>query len=149
MTGYDTYFLSSNTVDLGTAGELEGGFSKMAYGGQNLLMVPATKASFSISKVDLTDIASVTLNTAATAKLTDGFVFELRLDSPEGQVVGSKEYIQGPRTGPEGAPAFEAFTIPLTGTADGKVHTLYVTTKTIKGGEAGTFILAGLIFNAK
>ncbi|WP_339863783.1 ThuA domain-containing protein [uncultured Algoriphagus sp.] len=149
LTGYDTYFLSSNTVDLGTAGELEGGFSKMAYGGQNLLMVPATQASFAISKVDLTGIESVTFNTAAMAKLTDGFVFELRLDSPDGQVVGSKEYIQGTRTGPDGAPGYEAFTIPVTGTADGKIHKLYITSKTIKGGEPGTFVLAGLTFNAK
>lgn len=149
LTGHTNYMLSSNTVDLGTAVELAGGYSKMAYNGQNLLTVPATQASFAISKVDLTDVSSVTLNTVAMAKLTDGFVFELRLDSPDGQIVGSKEYTQGPMNAPDGTPAFEALTIPLTGQADGKIHKLYVTTKTIKGGEAGTFILAGLTFNSK
>ncbi|WP_192349279.1 ThuA domain-containing protein [Algoriphagus sp. Y33] len=149
LTGSSSYILSSNTIDLGTAVELTGGYSKITYGGTNLLTVPADPASFAVSRVDLTDIVSVTLNTAATAKLTDGFLFELRLDSPDGQIVGSKEYIQGPMNGPPGAPAFEMLTIPVTGQADGKVHKLYITTKTIKGGEAGTFILAGLTFNAK
>ncbi|MCE7053083.1 ThuA domain-containing protein [Algoriphagus sp. AGSA1] len=149
LTGSTAYLLSSNTIDLASTVDLEGGYSKMNYGGQNLLTVPADPASFAIAKVDLTDIASVTLNTAATAKLTDGFVFELRLDSPDGTIVGSKEYVQGPMKGPEGAPSFEQITIPVTGQADGKIHKLYVTTKTIKGGEAGMFILAGLTFNAK
>ena len=149
LTGSSSYILSSNSVDLATTVDLAGGYSKMSYGGQNLLMVPSTEGSFAISKVDLTDITSLTLNTAATAKLTDGFTFELRLDSPTGQIVGSKEYNQGPMNGPAGAPAFESLTIPVTGQADGNVHKLYITTKTIDGGEAGTFILAGLTFNAK
>ncbi|UZD22669.1 ThuA domain-containing protein [Algoriphagus halophytocola] len=148
LTGSSTYLLSSNTVDLGSAVELDGGYSKMAYGGMNLLMVPATPGSFAIANVDLTNISSVTLNTATMAKLTDGFTFELRLDSPDGPVVGTKEYNQGPVSAPEGQPAYEQVNIPITGQADGAMHKLYITSKTLNGGTPGTFILAGLTFNS-
>jgi cytochrome c len=39
--------------------------------------------------------------------------------------------------------------VPVTGTADGKMHTIYVTSKTKNGGNPGTFILAGMTFMPK
>lgn len=149
LTGSSTLLLRSNTIDMGNVSELAGGYSSMSYEGMNLVMVPKNEASFAVNQVDLTDISSVTATNATMGELGDDYTFELRLDSPTGELVGSATFTQKPSSGPEGAPNFGSFTIPVTGTTDGNLHQLFIVTKPNNDGGNGTFIVSGLTFNAK
>jgi glucose/arabinose dehydrogenase/cytochrome c551/c552 len=147
LTGFSTAILSSNTIDLATAKEINGA-SQMTYSGMNLLILAGTESTFAIDQVDLTAIASLTFNTVAREKLTDSFVFILNLDNPDGVKVGEGTYTQGPSNTPDGQPSFEPFNVLISGAIDGKMHKLYVTIRTTGGAEAGTLILAGVTFNS-
>ncbi|MBN3521987.1 ThuA domain-containing protein [Algoriphagus lutimaris] len=149
LTGSTTRLLKSNTVDMGNTGDYAGGYSSMSYDGNNLLMVPKTEASFSMDGIDLTGVGSVTAIAVTMGSLGDEFDFELRLDSPTGELVGSSTFVQKPSSGPEGAPNFGPFTIPITGNADGQLHKLFVVTKPKNDGGSGTFVVSGMTFNAK
>lgn len=149
LTGSKTLLLKSNTIDMANTGDYEGGYSSMSYDGMNLVMVPKNQASFAINGIDMTDIGSVTAMAVTVGNLGDEYDFELRLDSPNGDLVGSGTFTEKPTSGPEGAPSFAPFTIPVTGTSDGKLHKLFVVTKPKNDGGAGTFVVSGLTFNAK
>ncbi|MBN3584148.1 ThuA domain-containing protein [Algoriphagus aestuarii] len=149
LTGTSTLLLKGNTIDMATTTDYTGGYSSMTYEGNNLVMVPKNEASFVVNGIDLTDVGSVTAIAVTVGSLGDEYEFELRLDSPTGELVGSHTFVQQPSNGPEGAPSFAPFTIPLTGNADGKLHKLFVVTKPKNDGGAGTFIVSGLTFNAK
>ncbi|SFB26345.1 ThuA domain-containing protein [Algoriphagus aquimarinus] len=149
LSGSTTVLLKSNTIDMGITGDYTGGYSSMSYDGANLVMVPKNEASFGIKEIDLTGISSVTATTVTVGDLGDEYVFELRLDSPTGQVVGTETFVQQSTTGSASAPSYGQITIPITGTADGKLHKLIVITKPKNNGGNGTFIVAGMTFNAK
>jgi len=149
LTGYTTVLLKSNTIDMGTTGDYAGGYSSMSYGGNNLVMVPKNEASFGINGIDLTGIASVTVTAVTIGDLGDEYVFELRLDSPTGELAGSGTFVQKSKTGTADAPSYDQLTIPVSGTADGKLHKLFVISKPKNEGGSGTFIVAGMTFNPK
>ena len=148
LTGYATKMLSNNSVDLGQVTELNG-YSKMNYNGANLLMVPKDPAHFALANVDMTDISSVMITTASMGVLTEEVIFEIRLDSPTGTKIGETTFKQGPQSPDQQGPSYSPFMVPITGAADGKMHTLFISTKTKSGGDLGTFIIAGITFNAK
>lgn len=149
LTGSTTLLLKGNTIDMGTTSDFSGGYSSMSYDGMNLVMVPKNEASFAINGIDMTGVGSITAMTVSIGELGDEYDFEIRLDSPSGELVGSGTYVQQPSSGPEGAPSFAPFTIPVTSSADGNLHKVFVVTKPKNDGGAGTFVVSGLTFNAK
>jgi cytochrome c551/c552 len=148
LSGSNSIYLMNNTVDLGNAVNLKD-YTSMSYGGMNFLSVPKTEAHFAIKNVDLTDISSIMLMTGARNEMTDDVVFELHLDSPTGPKVAEGTFVQGGFTPDATGTSMKPFIIPITGTTDGKMHTLYITSKTKNGGDPGTFILAGITFMPK
>lgn len=148
LTGATTTILSNNSVSLAKAVELEGA-SAMNFSGMDLLILSGNKSTFAIDQVDLTDISSITFTNVAREKLKDSFVYELRLDSPEGTKVGEGTYSQSTSTVSNDQPSFEPFNVPVTNNADGKKHKLYVTISTKGGAEAGTLAIVGATFNSK
>jgi hypothetical protein len=138
----------NNTVDLANAVDLKD-YSAMSYGGMNLLIVPKTAGQFAMKNIDLTDIRSVMLMTASTEPMKEDMIFEIHLNSPTGTKVGEGVFSQGSVTADERGTYNKPFMIPVTASADGKMHTLYVTSKTKNGGDPGTFILAGMTFMPK
>ncbi|MEP1087511.1 MAG: PKD domain-containing protein, partial [Algoriphagus sp.] len=149
LTGSTTVLLRNNTIDMGTTGEYTGGYSSMNYDGNNLVVVPKNEASFAIKSIDLTDITSVTSTAVTIGDLGDEYVFELRLDSPTGELLGSTTFVQSSANGSANAPSYSQFTIPLAGQTDGKPHSLFVVTKPKNTGGSGTFVVAGMTFNSK
>lgn len=149
LTGFSSVILRSNTIDMGTAVDLEGGYSSMAYDGANLLMVPKNKASFAINNVDLTDIGSVTVMGVVIGKLGDQYDFEIRTDSPTGELIGEGIYTEQPSKGPEGAPNYAPVTIPVKAVTDGKMHKIYIITTPKNDGGGATFVLPSVTFNPK
>ena len=148
MSGSNSVYLMNNTVDLANAVELKD-YTSMTFGGMNLLMVPKTAAHFAIKNIDLTDVNAVMLISASREPMTEDMIFELRLDSPTGTKVGESVFTQGQVAPNEQGMYAKPFVIPVSGTADGKMHTLYVTSKTKNGGDPGTFVLVGMTFMPK
>ncbi|WP_425638054.1 ThuA domain-containing protein [Algoriphagus yeomjeoni] len=147
LSGSSTLFLKSNTIDLGKAEELMGGYAVSSYEGANFLTVPKEDGSALISTVDLTDVGSVTLNTFTMGPLTGTYDFELRLDSPSGDLVGEGTFSPTASTGR--APTQGSLTIPFTGSADGKMHKVYLVSKPKNSGDEGRFVIRSFTFNAK
>lgn len=148
LSGSNSVYLMNNSIDLANAVKLKD-YTAMSFGGMNLLMVPKTEAHFAINNVDLTDIGSVMLISASREPMTEDMIFELHLDSPTGSKVGEGIFTQGQVAPDERGMYYKPFMVPVTGTADGKMHTIYVTSKTKNGGNPGTFILAGMTFMPK
>lgn len=148
MTGSTSAVLTPNAIDLAVAGEFST-YTKMVFDGRTLLMVPATPGSFGLPAIDLTGIGSVTLMTASQEPIKVPVDFEIRLDSPTGPVVAKGTHAPSEGMRPPGMPILmHQAVIPVTGTADGKKHKLYVVSDA-KGADLGTFIIMGITFNVK
>ncbi|MDG1277881.1 MAG: ThuA domain-containing protein [Algoriphagus sp.] len=148
LSGSTSVYLMNNSVDLGNAVNLKD-YTSMSFGGRNLLMVPKTEAHFAIKNVDLTDISSIMLITGTRDVMSEEMIFEVHLDSPTGPKVAEGTFVQG-EFKPDGTgTSIKPFVLPVTGTLDGKLHTVYVTSKTKNGGDPGTFILVGITFMPK
>lgn len=148
LTGSSSLVLVPNTVDLAQAAEFDV-YTKMVFDGRHLLMVPATKGSFGLPAMDLTDIGSVTLMTASQEPITVPVDFEIRLDSPTGPVMATGTQQPSEGSSAPGVPIkMHQAQIQVTGTPDGKKHKLYFVSDA-KGAELGTFIVMGITFNAK
>ncbi|MFT7364330.1 MAG: cytochrome c [Algoriphagus sp.] len=148
LSGSKSVYLMNNSIDLANAVNLKD-YTAMSFGGMNLLMVPKTEAHFAIKNIDLTNIGSVMLMSASREPMTEDVIFELHLDSPNGTKVGEGTFTQGQIAPDERGMYSKPFVMPVTGTVDGKMHTIYVTSKTKSGGDPGTFILAGMTFMPK
>lgn len=147
LVGSSSKMLANSTIDLGRVSDLKG-YGKMNYNGANLLTIPKETAHFAIPNIDMTDIASLSLMTASIAPISEEVHFEIRLDSPTGTLIGETTFKQAPQT-PTGGPMYSPFTIPVIETNDGKMHKVYLTSKSKSEAELGTFILASVTFNSK
>lgn len=132
LSGNGSVVLKSPKIGMDQAKNLNG-FSIMKYGGQTLMMLPSTQASFSLNDIDLTQIIKLQIAAAGQEAGKDGYSIEARLDSPTGKVLGSSVF-KLTATGPK-PPYFGGCEIKLTPVTDKKKHTLYFVTKPIKEGE--------------
>jgi glucose/arabinose dehydrogenase/cytochrome c551/c552 len=148
LTGSSSLVLSPNSINLEQAGSFSG-FAKMVFDGKTLLTVPNTKGSFSLPALDVTGIGSVTLMTASQQPITVPVDFEIRLDSPTGEIIGKGTHApsQGMKL-PNMPILMHQANLSLTSAGDGKKHTLYFVSDA-KGADLGTFIIMGITFNAK
>jgi cytochrome c551/c552 len=148
LTGSSSLVLQPNSMDLAQAGTFTG-YAKMVFDGKTLLSIPNTKGSFSLPALDVTGIGSITLMTASQQPITTPIDFEIRLDSPTGEVVGKGTHApsQGMKL-PNMPILMHQTNFSLTSAGDGKKHTLYFVSDA-KGADLGTFILMGITFNAK
>lgn len=146
MTGTGFEALRSASISLNGATDING-FNGVDYGGKHLLVLPKTQGWFSIANIDLTSVKSVFLLSGWQQAPVYGFDFEIRLDAPDGQLLGKGSLAGGLPTkgGMGGAPVLIA-TTPVT---DGKLHKVYVVTKPKDPKEPNMCALTGLQFQAK
>ena len=148
LTGSSSLVLNPSTVDLAQAGTFAG-YAKMVFDGKTLLTIPNTKGSFALQGIDITGIGSITLMTASQGPIKSPIDFEIRLDSPTGEIVGRGTH--APSEGmklPNMPILMHQANVALSAAGDGKKHTLYLVSDA-KGADLGTFILMGITFNAK
>ena len=148
LTGSSSLVLSPNSVDLAQAGTFTG-YAKMVFDGKTLLTIPNTTGSFALQGIDITGIGSITLMTASQEPIKSPIDFEIRLDSPTGEVVGRGTH--APSAGmklPNMPILMHQGNVALSAAGNGKKHTLYIVSDA-KGADLGTFILMGVTFNAK
>ena len=121
-------------------------FSTMSFGGMTLMMIPDKEASFAFEGIDLTDIASIQVLGGGQEPSKEGFVIEVRLDSPSGKKIGETKLMTYP--GGPGGRAGGMANIAIEPITDGKKHDVYFVTRPVAAGEP-TAILVSAEFKAK
>lgn len=128
MTGSQSIALRNNKMMFYGANDLKG-YTFVDFNGMRFMITPLAQGWFSMDDLDLSGINSAVLAAGWQKAPAVGFEFELRLDTPDGKLLGSA------RLGPQ--PASKA---PMGGTAlmfkidpvtDGKLHKLYIVSKPV------------------
>jgi cytochrome c len=132
---------SSNYVFKGT--EKTNGFTSFKYNGINLMILPAGEGWFEVDDIDLSGVKSINLSTFWQAAPSFGFNFDLRVDTPDGKVVG-KGSMPTPAKDQKGG-VVHLTVNPVT---DGQMHKLFFIYKPIKPGSL-TAGVTGISFGAK
>ncbi len=126
------------------------GFSKVTYGGRTFLVIPQKPGWFSIDSIGLTGISRASLNMGWQTPPVSGYTFEVHLDSPTGEKIGEFTF-----AGKEGStdknakPEFATLNSDFSAVSDGKMHNLYIVSKTKDSSISGTAALASIQFFLK
>lgn len=146
LTGYTTAILQSSSMDVRSARNLQG-YNAIEFGGNPFLMMPNTHGSFSLDQIDLSGISSVEITFVSQDILDYGYTFELRLDSPEGTLLG--EAVTSPVSGqPDEAYIPQTLSIDLEPVTDGEFHDLYIVSRPVNESESVTPVLSGIRFDS-
>ncbi|MEJ7588971.1 MAG: ThuA domain-containing protein [Ferruginibacter sp.] len=140
LTGNNAVSLASNTITFSGNQKVKG-FSHLKYGGSNIIIFPADEGWFALDSIDLTLVRSISL--AAGWQGTAGGVstFEVRLDAPDGKVIGKGSLPAQPKGRQTGE-----IRIPIEQITDGKFHSIYFLCKMQEKISGG---LRSVQFNAK
>lgn len=87
LTGSNTASLRSNTVGF-SGNEKMKGFKVYNYNGRSLLIIPENEGWFEMDSIDLTGVRSVNIMSMWQAPPEFGFNFEVRLNAPDGKLIG-------------------------------------------------------------
>ena len=137
LTGSTSIYLRNSSLSLENAATFDGNF---------LVMVPEGTGSFSLNDIDLTGVGSVTIMSVTPEPLPGEVQFELRLDSPAGQLVGQASYQPGDGfESPQGI-LVQNLTFELSSQSDGNIHDLYIVSRRAEG-ASGTYILSNVQFS--
>ncbi len=143
LSGTSVATLRSNTINF-KGNEKKEGFSVYKANNVNLLVIPQAGGWFALDSLDLTDVGSVTLMAGWQEALQTGLEFEVRLDAPNGKLLGT-----GSMTPPQKTQMVGAIRVPISPVTDGGFHQVYFVYKpkdpnaTIQAG------ISGVQFNAK
>jgi cytochrome c551/c552 len=139
LTGANSLTLRSNTL-LFTGKEKVNGFTTYKAGGATVLVLPESQGWFAVDSIDMSGVRSVNLSTGWQVAPETGFGFEVRLDSPDGKIIG-----KGSMPAPKKDQKAGLIKVPLQAVIDGRFHTLYFNYKAIQPVKAG---IASLQFTA-
>jgi cytochrome c551/c552 len=142
LTGGQQITLRSNSVSF-SGGEEVKGFSRVSYGGNNLLLLPATEGWFELDNTDLSGIKSVDVMCGWQDAPDTSLDFEVRLDAPDGKLLG-KGSMPLPQKGQRRGTAH----ISLEASKDDQLHKLYFAYKP-KAQKATVAAIFMVQFNAK
>jgi len=120
LTGKNTISLRSNTLFF-TGQEKVKGFSGYKYNGQHVWVLPAGEGWLASDSIDLTGVRRVNLACGWQAAPTGPLVFEARLDSPDGKLLGKGTMPPVTRKGQ----LFGVISVPIGAVTDGNYHAIY------------------------
>jgi cytochrome c551/c552 len=87
LTGVQKVFLSGSTVPFSSKTKVDG-FNPVTFGGKDLLIVPAKEGWFALENIDLSGVKAVYLAIGGQALPKSGLDFEMRLNAPDGKLLG-------------------------------------------------------------
>lgn len=88
LTGTKTVVLKNSKLFFGGVNNMKG-FTKEVKNDTSFLIAPKSEGWFSIDTIDLSGISSAKLSIVYKTQLKYGFDFEIRLDKPDGKILGS------------------------------------------------------------
>ena len=110
------------------------------------MVIPDKEASFAFKGIELTDIATIEVLGGGQESSKEGFIIEVRLDSPSGKKIGETKLMTYP--GGPGGLAGGMANITIEPISDGKMHDVYFVTRPAVAGEP-TAILVSAEFKTK
>ncbi|MEO5892353.1 MAG: ThuA domain-containing protein [Ferruginibacter sp.] len=119
LTGTSAASLASNTV-LFTGKEKTKDFTSFKYNGANLLLFPDREGWFALDNFDLTSVRSINLTAGWQGQPLTGMSFEVRLDAPDGKLLG-----KGSIPAPPKGQATGVIKVPVEAVTDGQFHAVY------------------------
>lgn len=120
LTGKTTVSLRSNTVYF-TGLEKVNGFTPYKYNGQVVMVLPAKAGWVAMDSIDLTGVRRFGLLCGYQTPPKENLDFQLRLDRPDGPLLG---HIGIPPSEPKGRGSGASFDVSAV--TDGAMHTLYI-----------------------
>jgi hypothetical protein len=121
LTGKTTVSLRSSTVYF-TGLEKVKGFVSFKYNGQQVMILPAKAGWMASELVDLTGVRRIDLSCGWQTPPNGSLDFEIRLDGPDGRLLGKGGV---PAPGRKGQ-SFGVASIPVGAVTDGAMHSVYV-----------------------
>ncbi len=143
LTGRTAVSLKSNMVSFSGSEKAEG-FTAMTYNNNRMMVYPQNGGWFTLDSLDLTNIGSVNVISGWREAPSAGLDYEVRLDAPDGKVLGSGKMATPNKGQMNGMTA-----ISISPVTDGKFHDLYFVYKPAaqqKDLQAG---VAAIQFNGK
>jgi len=87
LTGLEKVYLMGSTVAFSDKTKNDG-FMPVSFGGRDLLIVPAKQGWFALENIDLSGVKAVYLAIGGQALPKSGLDFEMRLNAPDGKLLG-------------------------------------------------------------
>lgn len=128
-------------------------FSKVAYNGNTFMIIPQNTGWFSIDSIDLQGISRAAITLGWQKPPVAGYTFEVHLDAPDGNKIGEFNFAgaaetPGSKSG-KTQPQFATLSSGLTQVNDGKLHNIYIVSKTKDPKITGTAALSSIQFFIK
>jgi len=136
LTGIKSISLMGSTVAFSPTTKSEG-MNPVAFNGMDLLLVPPKETWFVLPNIDLTGVKSVAIMAGWQAPPTIGLDFEMRLNAPDGKLVG-KGSMPKPVAGQPGG----QISIKMNASVNEIADEIYFVYKHKEGVDRGTEIIA-------
>jgi len=120
LTGSTSVSLQSSTVPFSSNTKVEG-FTAVKFNGMDLLLVPPTPGWFALEDIDLTGVSTAIIAAGWQEAPKVPIDFEMRLNAPDGKLLG-KGTLQPPPPGVPGG----AIVIPMQEKFKGKTKAIYI-----------------------
>jgi len=143
LTGNNSIAIQGSNMNFSGKEKLKG-FTPINYNGKNLLAAPKDAGWFGTDSIDLTGVQSVNITNAWQATPDHGLDFEVRLDAPDGKILG-----KGSMPAPKKNQQMGIAHVPLVAVTDGAFHSLYFINKPDNSKSATATYVIMLQFNAK
>jgi cytochrome c len=152
LSGSNSVALRNNKVTFEGVSNMRG-FTKGIFKGITYMLLPQNTGWFSIDSIDLTGISRAALMMGWQAPPATGYIFEVHLDSPNGNKLGEFSYLPKGGSSTPATASSTSRTATLTGAfagvSDGKLHSLYIVSKAADPKAAGSAALTSLEFLLK
>ncbi len=146
LTGNDAITLRNPKVTFRNVKKLEK-YTSINANGSTILITPKELGWFALERIDLTGINNATLLAGYQQPPTKGYTFEVRLDAPDGKLLGGFTLgAGGPAAKSENTFISKELPVKLEPVTDGKKHTLYIVSKPLDATESNTVGLTAISF---
>ncbi len=145
LTDVGSVSLMGSTMPFSSATRQEG-MSIINFNGMDLLIVPPRESWFAIDSLDLTGVKSAMITAGWQTPPTTGLDFEMRLDAPDGKLVG-KGSMPKPAAGQQGG----TIPIKMTEAVNNEAESVYFIYKPNEGEteDSGTVALMHVKFDSR
>lgn len=133
LTGRKTVMLKNSKITFGPVNKLNG-YSKYNFNGTTYLIAPKNNGWFAVDSIDISGVTAAVLLAGSQKPVVYGYDFEIRLDQPDGKLLGSGSVMPQPPVA-KAPVSFQSVKIKLDEVKDSKMHNLYVVSKPKNAGE--------------
>lgn len=110
------------------------GFTSVRINKRRVMITPTSEGWFSTDSIDLTGISQAVVQSGWIKPLQYGYNIELRLDEPNGKLLGSFT-ISGGEKATQTSPVMKTSTVKIEKVTDGNLHRIFIVSKPVNAQE--------------